>query len=123
MEIKNPESVSHFPNEIPLDVKNTRFCFVPPFLQGDGHIELSFQTSPEKIQVYYDKFKKIETYSQQDYSSSFYTSKDDEIRWDVKKDLERMYFQPDPQNTQEHEPEYGVAINKNENTIIFWAQW
>lgn len=118
-----PEIVAHFPNEIPSEASDVYFYFSPCFLQADGHIELMFKTQTDTIDTYHKKFKEIATQSYKGgHHHPIYTYKNiDEKSFGLPEDFEIMFFQPDPENTPEHKPEYGVVISKKENIIIFWA--
>jgi hypothetical protein len=118
-----PETVTHFPDEIPLYATNVIFFYSPWFLQADAHIELYFKTDAEKIHSYYECFKQRSTgnfHGGYGWFRTYHELYPENIA--LSEDFEIMCFHADPNNTPEHYPKYGVAINEKNNIIIFWSE-
>jgi len=138
---KNSSLVEHFPKPIPSDAKNIKFSYLPRFLQGGCHIQLRYSTNASKIAELYDLFSKKKTKSFWGGSSQehmnmddgmpttcFYTSNSG-IR-EFTGDYEIMIF--DEVLKKEDRPKgfywnhgqsHGVAISKNRNEIVYWADF
>jgi hypothetical protein len=103
---QSPETVAHFPDRIPAEATNAVFFSRPCFLQGDGRIELRFTTSAEAICRYYEESLRLAT-------ETYYDDSDGFIQVNQSSDsFEVICFHPDPSNTPEHKPRYGVGINR-----------
>ncbi|MDH4201874.1 MAG: hypothetical protein OEV87_03185 [Phycisphaerae bacterium] len=121
----SPEIVSHFPKEIPPEATNVDFYYFPGFLQSGSRIELRFQAEKVEIDAYYENFKEFTTKS---WHGDTWVHRrprgegDSEII-ELSKDFEIMQFDENPDDLPEHSKEHGVAISKEKNEIIFWAEW
>jgi hypothetical protein len=133
----NDELVSHFPRPIPSDAKDVRFSFLPGFLQGGAHVQLRYSVPASAISELYDRFSKTKTKSftggtWSDYINMkggmptpyYHTSGSD--NHDFPKDFEIMVFDEVPKEgdipTWNHGESHGVAISRENNVIVYWAE-
>jgi hypothetical protein len=134
------ELVEHFPRPIPPDAKDVRFSFQPAFLQGGTHVQLRYSTAPETISELYERFSRQKTKSffggESDGhrnqkggmpTTRFYTSGSEDREFP--KDYEIMIFDPvlaekdrPPGFYWNHCRTHGVAISKERNQIVYWAE-
>jgi hypothetical protein len=131
--------VQHFPQPIPSDARDVRFAFRPHFLQGGAYVQLRYSTTPDIIAELYERFSSIKTKSfiggerhihrnAKDGmpTTDFYTSGSKDHKFPD--DYEIMIFDkvlkekdrgPEFWN---HGETHGVAISKERNEIVYWAE-
>lgn len=121
-EDKSEEYIRHFPRPIPGDADNVRFYFIPNFLQRDAWIELHYQTTEAKIAELYQRYSQLKT-GVFGADWSFRTLSDDSSSpvYPLPADFVVFTLHSDPNQTIEHDPRWGVAISRESNTIIYWA--
>lgn len=118
-----PDIVEHFPDTIPADAQDVRFYFTPGFLQGDACILLGFRISEEQFNACKAHFSAITTatFKANHWHKHEYLYHNTETaEWS--KDFVVMQFDKDPNTIYEHDNEHGIAINENDNVIVFWAE-
>lgn len=103
--------VQHFPPTIPEDAANVHFSFYPGPLQAEGHMQLSYTTSPENISRLYERFNAMKTNSSLTPSIFFRTGELKNTL--VPEDFEIMVLGLG----------CGVAISKGRNEILYWAKY
>lgn len=133
------ELVSHFPRPIPSDARNVRFSFRPAFLQGGAHVQLRHSAPPGEIRRLYAQFSEKKTKSfiggeadddenrrERMPTTSFYTSGSGNNEFPD--DYEVMVFDKVPKEEDwtegywDHGQSHGVAISKERNEIVYWAE-
>lgn len=129
--------VSHFPRWIPKDATQVRFSFEQGFLQGGSHLQLRCHLPAERIAELHDQFAKFTTKSffgapshtdlNSVYMPSTYFHTADQPHPDANfpDDFEVMIFDPVPQDNNvdwNHAHSHGVAISKQRNEIVYWAE-
>jgi hypothetical protein len=136
----NGDFTAHFPRPIPRGVQDVRFYYQPAFGQGAEIIQLRYRTTPAEISELYDRFAALKTKAsfggENDLhmnepegmpTTSFWTSGSDDRRFPL--DFEIMIF--DKLLMEKDWPEgfywnhgssHGVAISKQRNEIVYWAE-
>jgi len=137
------EVTEHFPREIPGDATDVHFYSHPAFMQGGAVIQLRYTTSPENIARLGEQFRAIATasyfggdsndhrntsggipttcfYTNESYGDSYEDSKFPE-------DYEVMVFGDRCIDAGGELPwndgrTCGVAISKQRNSIVYWAE-
>ncbi|MCX7013970.1 MAG: hypothetical protein NTW86_15695 [Candidatus Sumerlaeota bacterium] len=140
----NPDSeiLSHFSRFVPPDAQHAKMSAQPGFLQGGSHLQLRYDTTPERIDALYRQFAERTTKSfyggdavdhmnQDDgmFTIFFYTADGSDHTFPP--DYEVMVFDrlPTAQQRQKgidwnHGQSHGVAISKQRNEIVYWQeQW
>ena len=116
------EYVKHFPVPIPDDAKNVKFYYNPGFAQGSTYIQLRYSTSPDIIKELYKKYYKKKTRSYlggEIHSIPFFTSDSNERKFSD--DYEFMFLDKNDPSRWNHGDDYGVAINKKRNEIVYFT--
>jgi len=136
----DPKLVGHFPRPIPADARDVRFSFAPAFLQGGAHVQLRYAATPEAVSRLYAEYsaKKTKSFLGGDTNvhmnteegmptTFFYTGSAKEL--DFPDDYEIMIFDEvlkeedrPPGFYWNHGKSHGVAISKERNEIIYWAE-
>lgn len=123
-EDKSEEYIRHFPRPIPRDAGNVRFYYIPNFLQRDAWIELHYQTGEEEIQELYEKYDQLKTGTSATSADWWFRTLSEDESWQPRqmpKDFEVFTLHSNPDQAIEHDPRWGVAISRESNTIIYWA--
>lgn len=130
---KNSSLTTHFPPKIPNDATNVKFSFLPGFLQGGSHIQLSYKLQPGKIEELYSTFlkKKVKSFrggnksihiNQKDGAPTTYYRTSEDAAQTFPYDFEIMTFDRKKYKSYNHASCHGVAISKKRNIIVYWAE-
>lgn len=135
-EFKETSSLAdHFPLTIPEDAEKVRFSYFPGFLQGGGHLQLRYASTPENIEKLYEKFVEVRTISY--LGGGFFTHVNEENgvptasfhtdsgSIDFPDDFEIMVFDKlvDSDCNWNHGQSHGVVISKQRSEIVFYAEF
>jgi hypothetical protein len=128
----------HFPREIPEGARDVHFYSHPAFMQGGAVIQLRYTTSAEEIAALHEVFSAIATASHfggdsNDHkgipTTAFYSNDPYDGPEDHKfpDDYEVMVFgdrciDEGGELRWNHGRTCGVAISKQRNTIVYWAE-
>jgi hypothetical protein len=130
--------VEHFPKKIPPSATLKRFCHFPGYLQRGAYIQLRLRLTPERIGELYDEFSRRRTrsYFGGDINShangpermptTFFRTAEARTG-PFPDDYEIMVLDPaipesaDGQNWN-HGRSHGVAISRERNEIVYWAE-
>ena len=135
-----PQLVSHFPKEIPGTAKKVKFYYMPGFLQSATVMQLRYQTSAEDIARLYEHYQKaarkryiggntnIHMNTEEGMPTTFFFTSDSGDRT-FSDDYEIMTLDPVIRSADRpegfyfnHGQSHGVAISRERNEVIFWAE-
>ena len=115
------DMVSHFPRSIPIDAKNVRFEFQPPFLQGGTYVILAYTTEPEQIETLYELHMPEVRESVAGHEGGSPLRFMSEDIHPASADYEVLIFDQ-PYKTGNHSRRRGITINKKLSKVIFWLE-
>lgn len=127
MPTERTEIDQHFPKKIPEDAMNISFYYLPPFLMGDGHVQLRLKRSPEEIKKLHQEFsnKKIKSFMGSDsagedlFLTSFLTSNSQGGKFPANYEI-ILLGESDWRKNRNHGDQYGVAISLEKSEIVYW---
>jgi hypothetical protein len=129
--------VDHFPSRVPAEARNVQFSFQPGFLQGGAHIQLRYESSPNTIATLESRFSRdaIASFEGGDRSSHrrlnpdisttrFYTSGSSMRTFPSDYVIIVLLAEPrgNPGHQWNHGRSCGVAISRQRNEIVYWAE-
>lgn len=119
------EYVKHFPTKIHKNAENVKFSFAPQFLQWGGHLILKEELIEEDFQklfIFYKGNKNIDLKVLDFLFDS--SSMIDIIDEDIKKyEIIILSAKPYEENNWNHGRASGVALWKENNSIIYWYEF
>lgn len=136
---QNPDLVSFFPKDCHIGIDNRSFSYLPAFLQGGEHIQLKVQLSNiefnELLNQYYDDALAIyhggdtNDHSNMDpniRTTFYYTSGIDDHKFPDSFEIIVLYARScnaeDCGFEWNHGETSGLAVNSDENIVVYWAE-
>ncbi|MEI7836164.1 MAG: hypothetical protein WCK05_07105, partial [Planctomycetota bacterium] len=129
--VRLPDLVDHFPPTIPWEAERVRFSHFPGLLQGGANIQLRYRTSPEEIASLHGRFFPMRT---REFwggnirihdnlpngapTTWFHTGDGGAVFPD---DYQILVLDKEPKGGN-HFCSHGVAISKQRNEIVYWAE-
>ncbi|MFP4380547.1 MAG: hypothetical protein ACLFUS_08600 [Candidatus Sumerlaeia bacterium] len=129
--------VDHFPRPIPPEARNTKFSYLPGFLQGGTHIQLRIELPKSRIREIYqeasenakqshiggDAFSLVNSGTDGLASTHFYTSESHEFPDDYRIFIyDAKPYKQEGEHIWNHGYSKGVAVSKERNEVIYWAE-
>ncbi len=135
----NPETIKHFPQTIPTDAKETTMIYSPGLIKGSSTLQLRYKLPSTKIKKLLVDYQKVAQHkylggNTNDHANQpqgvpttfFYTNKLEEQTFPLTYQILVLnaHDRGTPDFKWQHGHSYGVAIDKFNSEIVYWAeQW